>query len=339
MKKFGKYIVLTGMVLALLLAGQISLKDQGVGQAHAAGPFSTILDIFADAFGNAISKQIAKGEKHLRDCKAWCEDDKDCVKCSRKATCGKGYKKLKGWTGPGKNWYACAVAKGYKDASKLNHDRCESWCKTTERCSKCSKTKGCGRGFKALKGWTGKGKNWYACEGVRTHAQASRDHQKACNKWCKENKDQGCVRCSKTKSCGKGLKSMKAWTGYGKNWYACKKHRTRDDASKENQEACNKWCKENKDKGCVRCSKTKGCGKGHKSMKAWTGYGKNWYACKKSSSSRDQASQSHEQACNAWCDANPDCAKCSDSVGCGRGYKKIKSWTGYGKNWYACKKR
>jgi len=52
-------------------------------------------------------------------------------------------------------------------------------------------------------------------------------------------------------------------------------------------------------------------------------------------------SQEHERACKAWCERNsPDnggnCWKCSTKYGCGGQMHRIKSWTGYGRNWHAC---
>lgn len=96
--------------------------------------------------------------------------------------------------------------------------------------------------------------------------------------------------------------------------------------------ACAEWCKANPDK-CVKCSPTIGCGKGHKKIKSWKGKGKNWYACA-------EIKNPNKVACEKWCSEHPDkCEKCSTSVGCGKGYKKIKSFKGKGKDWYACEKR
>lgn len=101
---------------------------------------------------------------------------------------------------------------------------------------------------------------------------------------------------------------------------------------------CQNWCAAHPDK-CVRCSKHVGCGAGYSHTKTWKDAGKNYYACQKNRT-RTEASKDHKADCEKWCSEHPDkCDKCSTKVGCGSGYKKVKSWTGYGKNWYACKKR
>ena len=47
----------------------------------------------------------------------------------------------------------------------------------------------------------------------------------------------------------------------------------------------------------------------------------------------------NKEACEKWCREHSECVKCSTKKGGGRGYKHLKSWTGRGKNWHACKKR
>ncbi len=103
-----------------------------------------------------------------------------------------------------------------------------------------------------------------------------------------------------------------------------------------NQEACLEWCQHKS--GCKQCSKLPGCGVGYKPLKKFTGAGPDWYACQKRKS-YSQASDDHKTACEEWCKDHGNCAKCSEKVGCGMGYKTIKSWTGKGKNWHACQKR
>ena len=52
-----------------------------------------------------------------------------------------------------------------------------------------------------------------------------------------------------------------------------------------------------------------------------------------------QTQDSPKEACAEWCKAHPDkCIKCSPMLGCGASYKKIKSFRGKGKNYYACAK-
>lgn len=99
-----------------------------------------------------------------------------------------------------------------------------------------------------------------------------------CNNWCDNNKPR-CVFCSKKSDCGAGYDDIKKWGGKGINWHACEKRRSRDEATKSNEEACKAWC--NANSNCKYCSTNKGCGYKHESMKSWTGYGKNWHACRK----------------------------------------------------------
>jgi hypothetical protein len=48
----------------------------------------------------------------------------------------------------------------------------------------------------------------------------------------------------------------------------------------------------------------------------------------------------NETACKKWCAQHHDtCRKCSELRTCGPGYERVKSWTGTGKDWFACKKR
>jgi hypothetical protein len=108
----------------------------------------------------------------------------------------------------------------------------------------------------------------------------------------------------------------------------------RDRASAKHKADCEAWCKANEN--CQKCSRSVGCGTGYKKLKSWTGYGDNWYACGKNK--YGQASDKHKEACQKWCKGQRKCAFCSKKSGCGTGYKKMKSWTGRGKNWYACKK-
>ena len=99
---------------------------------------------------------------------------------------------------------------------------------------------------------------------------------------------------------------------------------------------CIDYCRRTPD--CEKCAKTAGCGAGYTKMRSWKEAGKNYYACKKRTS-RAEESRSNKEACQRWCDQSSSCSKCSRKVGCGAGYKKIKSWTGRGDNWYACQER
>lgn len=108
-------------------------------------------------------------------------------------------------------------------------------------------------------------------------------------------------------------------------------------------EHCKKWCNDNKPR-CWRCYSRKNCGGlhaiGSKRLKTfYDAYEDEMYACTPEQT-RSEATASNLQACKNWCNANkPQCVKCSSLKNCGIGYKNMKSWTGHGKNYHACRKR
>ena len=102
-----------------------------------------------------------------------------------------------------------------------------------------------------------------------------------CSQWCKSHKPE-CVGCKPEKNCG-GIKydTLKRFTNeYKESWYACTKKKTRDEATLSNKQHCVDWCNSHKPK-CVKCDTKRHCGFGFQNMKSWSGYGKNWHACKK----------------------------------------------------------
>jgi hypothetical protein len=151
-------------------------------------------------------------------------------------------------------------------------------------------------------------------------------NHEACRKWCGSSSK--CVKCSTKKGCGPGYKWLRSYTGPGTNYHACAERKR----SKGNREKCEKWCKESRK--CAKCDTNVGCGVGYKKIKSFTKGGTNWYAC-----GERKRSQDHRQACEEWCRARSECAKCSTKRGCGIGYKRLKSWTGKGTNWHACERR
>lgn len=148
----------------------------------------------------------------------------------------------------------------------------------------------------------------------------------ACKRYC--DSDPTCVKCSTKKGCGPGYKNLRSYTGHGTNYHACAELKR----SSGNHEKCESWCREHSN--CVKCDTNRGCGVGFKHLKSWTGKGTNWHAC-----SERSRSTSHREACEEWCQARSECAKCSTKRGCGVGYKRLKSWTGKGTNWHACTRR
>lgn len=171
--------------------------------------------------------------------------------------------------------------------------------------------------------------------------EARSANEAACKDWCRRTP--GCKMCSTLPGCGPGYKPYsKKWTGAGKNWYACttRPRSNRVGASESNRQECQQWCAAHRhDKGCLKCSTKHDCGVGYRNLKSWTGYGNNWHACRKTGqSSRERASDQNHRQCIQWCNSNkPECIKCSKKKGCGTGFKNLKSWTGYGTNWHACK--
>lgn len=103
-------------------------------------------------------------ERNKEACEAWCGEHKPrCVKCSEHIGCGTGLKRIMSFTGPGKNWHACEKT-DFREASEGNKAECEAWCAANPPCEKCSTLVGCGPGYKAMKHFTGRGKNYHACK-------------------------------------------------------------------------------------------------------------------------------------------------------------------------------
>ena len=156
-------------------------------------------------------------------------------------------------------------------------------------------------------------------------------HEQACRAWCDGRED--CDHCSTMRNCGTGYDTMRSWTGYGKNWHACKRKPSRKEASRKNWEDCKAFCDRNPD--CKYCMSDR-CGAGYRRMKAFRGRGINYFAC----TFRDggiPASKMHREECTRWCSENqPLCKHCSANKGCGAGRVAMKSWTGPGRNWHAC---
>ena len=229
------------------------------------------------------------------------------------------------------------------EAADANEAACKDWCGAAEGrregCRMCSHLAGCGAGYRPVKSWTGAAKNWHACAQRDTRrSNASESNRSSCEQWCRDHRvDQGCVKCDTRVDCGPGYRGLKSWNGYGNNWHACrvKGDTNRERESVDHHQSCEQWCDANKP-DCVKCSKRSGCGVGFESLKSWDGYGTNWHACGKSSYGMD--SEKNQSDCNAWCSANhPPCEMCSTNKGCGSGYTVVKSWTGGGKNWHACR--
>lgn len=102
-------------------------------------------------------------ERNKEACEDWCRQNKPrCVKCSDHVGCGQGLTAIMHFSGQGKNWHACRKTM-HEIASEGNKAACEAWCAAHAGCVKCDTLRGCGPGFKAMKHFTGRGKNWHAC--------------------------------------------------------------------------------------------------------------------------------------------------------------------------------
>lgn len=107
---------------------------------------------------------------------------------------------------------------------------------------------------------------------------------------------------------------------------------TRSEASARHQRECAAYCSSNSQ--CQKCSELPGCGLGLTSLKSWTGWGDNWYACRKTD--YQLASEQNKATCLEQCAKNARCVMCSELPACGIGFEPIKSYGGAGKNWYSC---
>jgi len=267
-------------------------------------------------------------------CDEWCKQDDRCDHCSTSRGCGRGFDNLATWKGKGTNWHACGVRESRQEASESNHQACLDWCQKTPQCVGCSKLGDCGPGKKDIRSWTGRGDNWHACAERENRQEASESNHQACLDWCQKTPQ--CVGCSKLGDCGPGKKDIRSWTGHGDNWHACAERESRQEASKSNHQACLDWCSTVPE--CIGCSKLGDCGPGKKDIRSWTGHGDNWHACAKRES-RAERSLSNRQACQEWCKEHSECVGCSENPGCGYKKKSIRSWTGRGDNWYACRNK
>jgi hypothetical protein len=233
-----------------------------------------------------VPSERADLQKAHTQCKTWCaQNQNDCDFCSRDRGCGPGYEQKAafgtyGFSAHSLHWYAC---KGSAD-DRINQKECEKWCDEHKgpphNCARCTPVVGCGTDYKMLTTFRGKGKTWHACTKT-AYRQASEDNKVECEKWCKEHKADGCVMCHQFPECDAFTVPMENFTGKGKNWYACKTKTSYKEESEANKAECEKWCRENKDKGCVKCDTLRYCGIGYEAMKHFEGRGKNWHACKK----------------------------------------------------------
>lgn len=107
------------------------------------------------------TKRKANAQTNRESCEMYCRSMPDCVGCSRYLNCGVGYYRIKRFKHDpySRHYSAC----GELERSRSNHAACEAWCRANSACVKCSTKRGCGRGYKRLRSWTGRGTNWHAC--------------------------------------------------------------------------------------------------------------------------------------------------------------------------------
>ncbi len=107
------------------------------------------------------------------------------------------------------------------------------------------------------------------------------------------------------------------------------------DASRRHQQACEAWCREHPE--CGHCSTLRNCGRNYSRLRSWTGYGQHWHACRLRGTRRQESDRNH-RLCEQWCNAHkPECRKCSTIRTCGPSHRRMRSWTGVGRNWHACR--
>jgi hypothetical protein len=175
--------------------------------------------VFSAAPDQAWAGKYKKAsQKNESDCRKWCHENKEqCEFCDTKSGCGQGYVSIRKWGGRGKNWYACGKKETRREAGQRHYNDCKKWCDENPGCDRCSKKSGCGKGYRKLKGWTGRGENWYACEKREKTDPASQNNKAACREYCKGK--YGC-KC-KNRPCHHTYKKLKTFGGRGENWYAC----------------------------------------------------------------------------------------------------------------------
>lgn len=163
----------------------------------------------------------------------------------------------------------------------------------------------------------------------------SQEHYDQCNAWCAAHPDV-CTHCSTLRGCGEGYDTIQSWTGYGKNWHACKKRLSREEEEQARREECEAWCARNPD--CERCSSVR-CGRGRKVLQRWTGRGFNQRACGKRQYA-NPASNRNRDDCYRYCREESEIrCTCSTNKHCGVYSVAILSWKGKGRNFHACADR
>ena len=112
----------------------------------------------------------------------------------------------------------------------------------------------------------------------------------------------------------------------------------------KNEDNAKKYCqdmmKKNPDYEC-KVSSWRGCGPGWTLDKEFRGSGKDYFACKRTKfhEKREEGSKEHLEKAEADCDRikkNGTSCKVERLANCGRGWKRVKRYTGMGKDYSVC---
>lgn len=95
--------------------------------------------------------------------------------------------------------------------------------------------------------------------------------------------------------------------------------------------ACFSWCDARSQ--CKACSSLSGCGSYYTPI---VDFSYRWFACRPRNSRNGRRSENNRRACVSYCAGNRDCDFCSTYSHCGSRYRQMRSFTGGGRNWYAC---
>jgi hypothetical protein len=99
---------------------------------------------------------------------------------------------------------------------------------------------------------------------------------------------------------------------------------------------CEQWCVGTSN--CVACSTISDCGSYYTDINTFRrGSGWDWHACRARASNYGRRSEEKRRECIQYCQENWQyCDMCSTYSNCGQDYTTLRSFTGTGRNWYAC---
>lgn len=283
-------------------------------------------------------------KKNKSDCNKWCDAHENCEKCSTKRGCGSGLKNLKTWGGKGKNYHACEKNNWGKESEKNKKD-CMKWCEGNSKCVYCDTKNGCGLGYKSMKHWRGKGKNYHACTAYKIETDRVCDGRDTlyCSspwpagfiigsfipKWNAIFHD-ACVRHDYCYVYGNMT--------YGKTQKQC------DEALYQDMKTI---CKNRhgNDPNCYKNATAyyggvRGWGDDHFHKNGKCGKDKHvhpTFVCKYPDKMTTASQRKVIGDCFQWCKGDKQCKFCSDKPDCGgNGSKKLRAFSGAGVSWHGC---